>query len=220
MKMGRDMGAVFWSICISIAYATLRYNLCKGVPWSDWPVFIVNKAAALSALILLVVFAVQKARGREQGLAGLMATAFSLALLHVALSLCILNPTYFPIMFAQGLLTAQGGLSLLAGALCIVGFYRRWLLLPKMCALIGVHALLLGYVNWSAPAAWPGFLPPISLISFLLAGCIVAKGFRSSGPRRHSAGAGQQKAKPDSAMIPASEMGATRNEIRHPQREW
>lgn len=220
MKTDRDLGPVFWSISISVVYATVRYNLCKGVAWADWPVYIVNKAAALSALILLCLFAFRKVRGHEQGLMSLMAAAFSLALLHVALTLGILNPAYFGGLFEHGRLTAIGGLALLAGALCIVGFYRRWLNLPKLCVLIAIHVLLLGYANWPAYADWPGFLPPISLVAFSLAVTIAAMGLRPADRKRPPAESGFRIARPDFARTPRAAIGPAMNGIRIPEKEW
>ncbi|KKO17939.1 MAG: hypothetical protein BROFUL_03390 [Candidatus Brocadia fulgida] len=37
------------------AYATLRYNVFKGVPWSDWSTYVMNKAVALSALAFMAL---------------------------------------------------------------------------------------------------------------------------------------------------------------------
>jgi len=37
-------------------------------------------------------------------------------------------------------------------------------------ALVAVHLIVLGLPGWLAPAGWPGGLPPISLLAFLVAG--------------------------------------------------
>ena len=199
---GSDYGwsarkAVIQSISVSVIYATIRYNLCKGMAWADWPLFIANKAAALAALILLATFAIRKCRGHEKGLMGLMSAAFSLSLLHVAISLGILNPAYFSDLFDQGRLTAKGGLVFMSGAVCIVGFYRRWLLLPRLSAVLAFHVLLLGYAKWSAPADWPGYLPPITLLSFLLAILVLAAEARSWHRNRGLARSGPSPARLD-----------------------
>ena len=31
-------------LVLAAAYATVRYNIFKGVPWSDWPSYIADKA--------------------------------------------------------------------------------------------------------------------------------------------------------------------------------
>jgi len=43
----------------SVAYATARYNIFKGVSWNDWPTYTLNKALGLSALLLLVLSVVR-----------------------------------------------------------------------------------------------------------------------------------------------------------------
>jgi hypothetical protein len=49
----------------SAIYATARYNVFKGVPWSDWPIYTLNKAFALSALLLLVSSVLRKRSAKE-----------------------------------------------------------------------------------------------------------------------------------------------------------
>ena len=44
----------------STLYATVRYNVVKGVPWSDWPAYTPNKALALAALVVLVLSVVRR----------------------------------------------------------------------------------------------------------------------------------------------------------------
>jgi len=34
--------------------------------------------------------------------------------------------------------------------------------------LVGVHAAVLGFGGWFQPGTWPGYMVPITLISFLL----------------------------------------------------
>ena len=49
----RDSRIVAVTVAVSGIYATLRYNVFKRVPWSDWPHYVGNKILALSALILV-----------------------------------------------------------------------------------------------------------------------------------------------------------------------
>jgi hypothetical protein len=46
--------------------------------------------------------------------------------------------------------------------------------LPCLSLVVGFHAMLQGFPGWFTPAQWPGMLPPITLISFLLGLAAVA----------------------------------------------
>ena len=160
----------------SLAYATLRYNVLKGVPWSDWPVFVLNKALALSSLLLLVLWAVRARRGRGTPQAVLLAAASRMALAHIGLSLVVLTPVYFPAFFLDGRLTWQAGTAVALGVAAASGLAAgarhagahasRLLALGLVAFGAGAHAALYGYSSWLTPSSWPGYLPPITLVSF------------------------------------------------------
>ena len=75
-------------------YATFRYNVFKGVAWSEWPVYILNKVFALSALLLLMIYAIQSRRSWHEAAGRLLPVARILMLMHAGLSLAILTPAY------------------------------------------------------------------------------------------------------------------------------
>lgn len=172
-------------IAASVLYATLRYNVFKVVAWTDWPVYILNKALALSALLLLVAWVLQARRDPAVSREDLWDVAWRLALIHVSLSLALYGAAYFPAFFVDGRLTWQAGVSLLAGAIAAggAGAIRApqghpapvrvvgWLTL-----LVGVHAGVIGYGSWFTPASWPGHLFPITLVSFVagIAGAVAS----------------------------------------------
>jgi len=177
----------------SILYATARYNVFKGVSWNDWPIYTLNKAFALAALVVLVlsVFRQRSATGHSNARNLQMASAFGSV--HVILSLTMLSPVYYEKFFAQGRLTAAAGLSMVLGAVAAVvmaasgsprgnqhsdGGVRT---LTILVFVIGVHAMLQGFTGWFTPSQWPGMMPPITLISFLLGLTAVAVAVR---PRR------------------------------------
>ncbi len=164
----------------TLAYATVRYNVFKGVPWDEWPTYVVNKAAALSALMLMTVFLI---RGRSQtgGLhLHLLRAAAWLIALHVLLSLALLGPATYPKFFDDGKLTVSVAWSLLLGASVAAGSLLRprrpvgqadrggALRLGLLAFAAGSHAALLGFGGWTTPSAWPGFLFPITLIAFIV----------------------------------------------------
>lgn len=170
----------------SVAYATARYNVFKGLPWKDWPIYTLNKAFALSALFVLVFFVIRKhsATGHSQARELRMASVFGAT--HVMLSLTLLSPVYYGKLFAQGTLTAAAGVSMVLGAVAAavmaVGPGTRGdqptdgevSILTIMAFVVGLHAMLQGSRGWFLPSQWPGMMPPITLIAFLLGLAAVA----------------------------------------------
>jgi hypothetical protein len=162
---------------VSLAYATLRYNVFKDVPWSQWPAWVTNKAAALAALLLLLAALLRA--GRDGGHGRLLAAASILAMIHITLSLALLGPAAYPGLFANGLPTMPASLSLLLGVVAAVAAPRvsrpegpgapprfRPGPVAMLALVVGLHAGLLGFRGWATPGKWPGGMPPITLISF------------------------------------------------------
>lgn len=173
----------------ALGYATLRYNVFKGVPWADWPAYTVNKALAVASL-LLIAATVIRLRRPGQRTAILMATAGALALAHSLLSFALINPGYYPRLYdAAGKLTFAAGLSLTLGvavmAIMELGARRseRWspplrhMVLALVAFTAGVHAALPATASWFDPATWPGGMPPLTLISSL-AGTVAITAWR------------------------------------------
>ncbi len=170
----------------SIAYAMVRYIGFGGVPLSEAPLFIANKGISLAALALLVLSrtvgdGLQRRAWGHQGLA--------LAGLHVVVSGILLTPAYFPKFFAEDQrLSASAATAMLLGAIALI--LLAWLFVASqtqppttqparrslrrfagrgVLLLTAGHVALMGWGNWFVPSAWPGGLPPITLIAFLLA---------------------------------------------------
>jgi hypothetical protein len=191
----RESSSLVWAISAgSLAYATLRYNVFKGVAWSDWPSFVLNKSLAMSGLLLLVAWVVRARRSDSARHAGLLNAASRTMLAHILLSVVLLTPVYFPALFRDGRLTglaglaviigiaAAGGLSVSAPAAVTPGDRRPAAGAVAFAA--GCHAALFGYSSWLVPSSWPGHLPPITLVSFAagVVGLAAGLGGRSSPP--------------------------------------
>lgn len=173
---------------ISTLYATVRYNVFKGVPWSDWPHVIGNKILAIASL-LLIATAVWRLRQRRQPIRNLMGLGSALAVAHSLLSVALLDPIYFEKFYVAAKLSLPAGASLLAGsvamALLLSGKGRPGSLAPRasgpelglIAFLSGCHAALPSTAGWFDPFNWPGGMPPITLISFLV-GTITLLGSR------------------------------------------
>lgn len=169
----------------SFVYAVVRYNIFKEVPWENLPLWISNKAFAMTATILVAYsFCASKNKPRKEiGILG-----FYIAIIHAIISLIILNPSYFAKFFSDdGKLNFTGELSMLAGiisfSLLLIAVYKSYpavteeaevdLKLVHQLVLWGivlnlVHLAVMGVPGWLKVADWPGMLPPITLVSFVI----------------------------------------------------
>ena len=160
----------------------------KHVPWSDWPFYTLNKAFAVTALVLLVVAAARRRLNPDQSIAPVMEIAASFILIHIIVSLTLFTPAYYGTLFTAGRLTVFAGTSMMVGAIATAmmvaggrkrGDQRSNGAVPALAVIAfasGLHAGMLGVAGWFTPAKWPGMMPPITLISFLigLTGVVIA----------------------------------------------
>lgn len=179
------------TIIISLFYAVIRYNIVGDIPWNQFPIFIVNKATAFSGVILLGLAGINNSVENRHRL-GLFASAC--VSLHCLLSLMLLSTSNFDDKFfhiADNTFTTIGGFALLCGALGMLGqavLWRRSInTVPNsspslisglgriLLLLAAAHVLLIGFRTWSQWSQWPGYLPPITLIVFIIAiGLVIA----------------------------------------------
>ena len=193
---------------IALAYAVVRYHLAGDVPWAQFPLFILNKATSLAAVMFVAcsyligrVFTWHNKDPRKLVIikfCGLM--GLSLAGIHAFMALCVLRPEYFPKFFlANGQLNAIGGWGLLAGIVAlwflvmpgvatIPGVARevggqRWKRGQRMgylaLGMVVVHMVVFGWKGWMNPSGWHGGLPPISLWAALVAAFTIVVKLRS-----------------------------------------
>jgi DMSO/TMAO reductase YedYZ heme-binding membrane subunit len=179
-------------------YASLRYIVFKGVSPVHFPLYIVNKVISVSGLFFLAVsYATGKVKWlrfedpfrqsrfiKFSGLAG-----FSLSAMHVFISLIILGPAYFPKFYTGEMMNLTGELSMLMGVLSLYCFtipaittitlvqeafgIKKWQQGQRM-GYMGLltaffHATIMGFSGWFNVDSWPGYLPPITMISALIA---------------------------------------------------
>ncbi|MHB8877351.1 MAG: hypothetical protein ACYC8T_26940 [Myxococcaceae bacterium] len=192
MPTRRSFLFVIAVLLLAFGYAVVRYVVLGQTPPAHIPMYVTNKALAVTALALIgMAFASKTPEGRRQaGLAALLVGA-----LHSVLTLALLGPGYFAKLYqsadGSGGFTVLGEAGLLAGAVALV--LAVTLALPAdmgpqpswrrpvafgIAALVGVHCLALGWAGWWSPAAWPGGMPPITLLSFLAALAVPLRGRR------------------------------------------
>lgn len=185
-----------WAPCL--LYAIVRYNVFSGVAWTHLPLYIVNKSAALAGVILIgLAYAVGKLFGGPAGSEPVRAKAkflglagFSMITVHVLMSMVLLSQANYAKFYeAAGKFNLTGELTFLCGVLaygCLLFpaittlpyMYDalgmdRWLQAQHMgyvtLALACGHTLAMGSKGWIDQSAWPGSMPPITLLGFLFA---------------------------------------------------
>ena len=183
---------------LSIAYTILRYHIVGSTSWSQFPVYILNKGLSLTGFVLLAInFSLGPLNNIESGInerwlsirPALGVSSFLLIFTHLFLSLILFNPANYQKFFLEnGSLTTNGGLSMLAG---VIAFITLWIytisfqtflkedkafitfITSRKVTLIAMvftaaHFFFMGYQGWITPQNWPGGLPPITLISFII----------------------------------------------------
>ena len=179
----------------ALAYSILRYHVASDVAWAHFPLFILNKATSLAAVVFvacsyLIGRVIRWHNDDPQRklvvikFCGLM--GFSLAAIHAFFSVCLLNPSYFAKFFADdGRLNLTGELGLAVGVVALWALAmpaittlpmmpkalggRRWKRSQRMgylcLCLVVAHLVVFGVKGWMTPDSWPGRLPPISLVA-------------------------------------------------------
>jgi len=169
------------------------------VAWRHFPLFILNKATSLAAVVLVacsyLIGKVIHWHDHDKALrlvvikfCGLM--GFFLACIHAVFSLSLLTPAYYAKYFdAGGRLNLQGELALSVGTIALFFLMspaittlpmmpkalggKRWkrnqLMGYVALALVVGHLVALGLPGWLAPSGWTRGLPPISLIAVVAA---------------------------------------------------
>jgi DMSO/TMAO reductase YedYZ heme-binding membrane subunit len=183
----------------ALVYAVVRYHLAGEVAWRHFPLFILNKATSLAAVMFVAssylvgkIFrwhdgdrALRLVVIKFCGLAG-----FWLAAVHAFFAICLLGPAYFAKYFDDGgRLNLQGELAMAAGIVALFLLLSPAITtMPKMAKELGawrwkrsqrigyvalllviVHLVALGLEGWLAPGSWPAAMPPISLVALVAA---------------------------------------------------
>jgi DMSO/TMAO reductase YedYZ heme-binding membrane subunit len=183
----------------SLAYAVIRYHLAGDVAWRHLPLFILNKATSLAAVIFVacsyLIGKIIHWHDHDHGLrlvvikfCGLM--GFFLAAVHAFFSLSLLSPAYYGKYFDDvGRLNLQGEIAMSVGVVALFFLLSPAVttlpMIPKAIggwrwkrsqragyvalALVVVHLVALGIKGWLAPHAWHGGIPPVSLVAVVVA---------------------------------------------------
>jgi len=184
---------------VSLAYAVIRYHFAGDVAWRHFPLFILNKATSLAAVLFVacsyLIGKIIRWHDHDRSLrlvvikfCGLM--GFFLAAVHAFFSLCLWSPAYYGKYFDDGgRINLQGEVALAAGIVALFFLLAPAITtLPGMPKAIGgwrwkrsqragyitltlvvVHLVILGLMGWLAPRGWHGGIPPVSLVAVVAA---------------------------------------------------
>jgi len=181
----RTVQYVILIFLFTLVYSIVRYNIFKDIPWTDLPLYVINKAVSFSAIIYIAMYIILEKKNYHEISTKIRKYATKVVFTHIAISFIILSPSYYPKFFDGPKLNLIGQLSLLAGIVSFGLINSSWLvktLKPKMSIslfnqygtellllIIALHLFLMGYQGWSTPSNWPGGMPPITLLSFVAA---------------------------------------------------
>jgi len=163
-------------------YAIIRYNLAKELPFSQLPIYVLNKAFAYFALFsfgMLIIpkkifFYILENKTQDKIQFFVSLGVFSVTI-HLVMSLIILNNNYFPQLISDNnQLTTNGAWSLFFSTIAIaivvltnrVSKNNNTLIFIFLISII-FHLIFLGYGSWLNVYDWPWYLPPISLLAFI-----------------------------------------------------
>lgn len=176
-------------LAICMAYAVLRYHVLKGVPWSDLPLFVTNKAVSLAAIVLIgLSYCTSRTKLDRSWPCWTGMLGFGLAAVHSFASLALLGQNYYPKFAGPDGYNLIGSLSILFGIISLVCFtcaaatslpgvrdaiaqplWKRWQRVGYWGFWLTLaHVIVMGALGWIKPGKWPGGLPPISLLAALV----------------------------------------------------
>ncbi len=151
-------------------YATVRYNVFGNFPWTDWPMFIVNKAISFTMTVLLFYATMNYYSTKTDLFEKWLSFIKKLSTLHILLSLVLLSQQYYPKILEQNKFSFFGNMMLLSGSFAaLLLFSKLWKKYFFIFILIlSLHLFFLGIKGWLKPETWYGSMPPITLICFIL----------------------------------------------------
>ena len=171
---------------VALVYTVVRYGYFKGVSVADFPLYLMNKATAISGLLLFGLAGLQ-ANSTKRLHTGL--SALALIFIHVMSPLVLLSEDYFEVFYdsVNKQMAWNTQISMLSGILaftCVLILLRAtdngksdhaFSLVPGLgrwgLVLVFLHMVFMATDHWITPQQWPGNMPPITLISALI--CII-----------------------------------------------
>jgi hypothetical protein len=181
---------------ISFLYAILRYVIFGNVDAVHIPLYILNKAMALTGFFLLLVSSLSsffdgkpyywfKVISANKDITGIGSFLFIIG--HIFMSILIMNPSYFEKFYIENAemnLTGEGSMLFGVIALIFMWLANRYFSFTVISSqknsnrfefkklihwgviFSTLHVIIMGIASWIKPSGWYGYLPPITLIAF------------------------------------------------------
>ena len=187
-QMNRSQKTTCMTFLVSLAYAIIRYCYCGDVSVHDIPLFITNKAIAVTGLVLFGIAGLIRSKQDRRDL-GLLAAGC--IFLHIIATLILFSQNYFEKLsdsithrlhwYAQVSMLAS-----IMASLCLLILMRTSdsrkgaqiskSLIPGLGTLVLIltllHLTFMGWQGWLNVTSWHGSLPPLTLL-----GAITCVGF-------------------------------------------
>ena len=176
-QKSNKLAATAMVLGFSTLYAVARYNHFGDVSTQNIPVYILNKSISVSSVVFLLLAGWHHTRGNDLVAKFWGTNSLHFAMLHIVLSFVLLSESYYPKLYNDGMMNLNGEACVLFGVLAAYLYVllairssRNFFVMFKCLAAgaICLHLFFMGYFNWFTTTDWPGQLPPISLISFLI----------------------------------------------------
>lgn len=162
----------------TLLYTYIRYVVYGHVSTSNLPTYLLNKSISMTSVFCLMIAGICYAKNKIDKIKFWGSAALHSAYIHILLSLAILSRAYYPKFFDIEKMNLTGEITILLG---VLSAYCFWLIchirsdcMHKVlqifsCILIIGHLVAMGFNGWLNVSGWHGSLPPISLLSFVLA---------------------------------------------------
>ncbi len=180
-------------------YAISRHHIFKGVDWFFVSSYTLNKALAWTALTSVALsYSISSLAKLDKPWAlenkgvvkYLGQWGFIMGMVHAVLSLRITTPVFFANIYDSNLeFNTTGNLLILFGILTLSALimpgisslpsvreslkddkFKKFQKLGYLALIFGAtHVFVVGYSGWFSMSNWHGYMPPITLLSFLIA---------------------------------------------------
>ncbi len=169
---------IIYVMCLG--YALIRYSFFGPIASVHWPAYIANKSFALFAIVMLLLSCYAYFKGQQEQHRAFGRIAWHMMVIHIGLSVVLFSPGYYRAFYGANALRLSllGELVLISGVLAIVMFWQ----IPKYSGVIQHRlkqlgcALAFGHIlptsvpsKWLQPTEWYGYLPPIGLVTAIMA---------------------------------------------------
>jgi len=169
----------------ALLYATLRYIIFGPYKFNAFPIFIMNKALALSFMMYLYILSSPYFKRVKRSLIGM--SAYGMGIMHAMFSVILLPTSYLKKYY-----TTDGEMAVGFSAMIFFGIVALILMIiiskgfryqsryNKYWATFGFEKLFLMFLivtglhifvfcinDWIRISRWYGYMPPVSLIAFI-----------------------------------------------------